>query len=187
MVCAKYRNTAHVTQIYGSSDSSQPKVFHGNTCAHEMNVLSTASVLPRTVADVNDMLTVVFVGAGKFDPNTLRQYFEIRKRKVWRFLLWLTKNNRLYKSITLDSNIMDTYPDDDLLPDIQHCIFEDNNTNTTETFAEETSGFEHHPAEIVSDENSDSHDSTSLLLLEKWASLIWIVLKLVVELQPHEH
>ena len=62
---------------------------------------------------------------------------------------------------------MDTYPDDDLLPDIQHHIFEDNNTNATETFAEETSGFEHHLAEIVSDENSDSHDSTSLLLLEK--------------------
>ena len=46
MVCAKYRNTAHVTRIYGCSDPSQPKVFHGNTCAHEMNVLSTASVLP---------------------------------------------------------------------------------------------------------------------------------------------
>ena len=56
MVCAKYRNTAHVTRIYGSSDPSQPRVFHGNTCAHEMNVLSTATVLPRTVADMNDII-----------------------------------------------------------------------------------------------------------------------------------
>jgi hypothetical protein len=41
MVCAKYRNTAHVSRIYGSpdSDASQPKIFHGNTCAHEMNVV----------------------------------------------------------------------------------------------------------------------------------------------------
>ena len=46
MICAKYWNTAHITCIYRSSDPSQPKVFHGNTCAHEMNVLSTASVLP---------------------------------------------------------------------------------------------------------------------------------------------
>ena len=105
MVCAKYRNTAHVSRIYGSSDPSQPKIFHGNTCAHEMNVLSTASVLPRTVSDVNDMLTIVFVGAGKFDPNCLRQMFTIRKRKVWSFLLWLTTYNRLYVDIALDSLI----------------------------------------------------------------------------------
>lgn len=32
MVCAKYRNTVQITRIYGSSDSSQPKVFHGNRC-----------------------------------------------------------------------------------------------------------------------------------------------------------
>lgn len=32
--------TAHVARIYGSSDSSQPKVlFHGNACSHEMNIL----------------------------------------------------------------------------------------------------------------------------------------------------
>ena len=46
MTCAKYWNTVHITCIYRSSNPSQPKVFHSNTCAHEMNVLSTASVLP---------------------------------------------------------------------------------------------------------------------------------------------
>ena len=54
---------------------------------------------------------------------------------------------------------MNTYPNDDLLPDIQHHIFEDNNTNATDTFAEETSGFEHYPAEIVRETNIDSHES----------------------------
>ena len=77
MVCAKYRNTAHVSHIYGSSDASQPKVFHGNTCAHEMNVLSTATVLPHTVADINGMLTIMFMGAGKFEPCCLTQMFTI--------------------------------------------------------------------------------------------------------------
>jgi hypothetical protein len=37
-VCAIYSNTAVVTRLYQSSDPSQPTVFHGNTCAHEMNV-----------------------------------------------------------------------------------------------------------------------------------------------------
>ena len=32
MICAKYQNMVHVTRIYRSSDPSQPKVFHGNTC-----------------------------------------------------------------------------------------------------------------------------------------------------------
>ena len=35
--------------------------FHGNTCAHEMNVLSNATVLPCTAADVNDMLSVTLL------------------------------------------------------------------------------------------------------------------------------
>ena len=110
-----------------------------------MNVLSTASVLPRTVSDVNDMLTIVFVGAGKFDPNCLRQMFTIRKRKVWGFLLWLTTYNRLYLDIALDSNIMDTYPDHGLLPGIEHRVFENHTSDSSEIFAEETAGFsEHH-------------------------------------------
>ena len=108
MVCAKYQNTAHVSRIFGSSDPAQPKVFHGNPCAHEMNVLLTASVLPRMFSDVNDMLTVVFVGAGKFDPNCLAQMFTVRKEKIWHLLLWLTTYNRLYVDIPLDCTIMGT-------------------------------------------------------------------------------
>ena len=51
MACAVYCDTAHISCIYQSSDPSQPCVFHGNTCAHDMNVVSTATVLPHTVAD----------------------------------------------------------------------------------------------------------------------------------------
>jgi hypothetical protein len=72
MACAIYRNTAHISHIYQSSDPSQPRVFHGNTCAHDMNVVSTATVLPRTPDDVNDMLSVVFIGPGKYKPDCLK-------------------------------------------------------------------------------------------------------------------
>jgi hypothetical protein len=97
MVCAIYRNTAHITRLYGSSDPAQPTVLHGNTCAHDMNTTSTASVLPRTPADVNGMLSVVFVGAKKLEPKSLGKMFRVRKKKVWDFLLWL-KDHRLYVS-----------------------------------------------------------------------------------------
>jgi hypothetical protein len=80
MVCAIYRNTAHVTRLYGSSDPAQPTVLHGNTCAHDINVVSTASVLPRTPADINsNLLIIVFIGAGKLKVENLRHMFRVRK------------------------------------------------------------------------------------------------------------
>ncbi len=71
MVCAIYRTTAHVIRLYESSEATQPFVYHGNSCAHEVNVVSTASVLPRTPGDINSTLTVVFIGRGKFDPKRM--------------------------------------------------------------------------------------------------------------------
>ena len=67
MVCAIYRNTAPISCIYQSSDPSQPRVFHGNTCAPDMNVISTATVLPCTLDDINDVLSVIFIGSGKYN------------------------------------------------------------------------------------------------------------------------
>ncbi|KAG2040728.1 hypothetical protein BDR03DRAFT_1007901 [Suillus americanus] len=61
-ICAIHNTMAHVTRLFQSSDPLQPKVFHGNICAHDMNIVSTASVLPRTPADVNGFLSIVFVG-----------------------------------------------------------------------------------------------------------------------------
>jgi len=165
MVCAKYRNTAHITRIYQSSDPSQPKVFHGNTCAHDMNIVSTASVLPRTPADINGMLSVVFIGPGRFKPDSLGPLFKIRKSKVWRFLLWLKEHNRLYIDMTLDPDIMDLYPDHGILPGLGHNVFEDHDTDVRTVFAEETAGFAEHPAEALTGSSCDS--DAPLILLEK--------------------
>ncbi|KAG1876577.1 hypothetical protein DFJ58DRAFT_712827 [Suillus subalutaceus] len=109
-VCALYLITAH------SSDPTQPRVFHGNTCAHEMNTVSTASVLPRMPSDVNGFLSVIFIGPEQFDPSRLRTFFRVRKHKIWSFLVWLKHHNALYASIPLDASIMDLYPSDGPLP-----------------------------------------------------------------------
>ncbi|KAG2746806.1 hypothetical protein P692DRAFT_20849406 [Suillus brevipes Sb2] len=120
-ICAIYCVTAHVTRLFQSSDPAQPKVFHGNTCAHDMNVISTASVLPRTPSDVNGLLSIIFVGPGKFNLNQLGTVFRVRKRKIWSFLTWLKHHNRLYSSIPLDSEVMSMYPEDDILPGLSDC------------------------------------------------------------------
>ncbi|KAH7921152.1 hypothetical protein BV22DRAFT_1107344 [Leucogyrophana mollusca] len=121
-VCAIYCITAHVTRLFQSSDPSQPRVFHGNTCAHEMNYVSTASVLPRTPADINGFLSIVFVGPGKFDPSKMGTVFRVRRAKIWSFLVWLKYHNRLYADIELDVNALHEYPEDGILPGLSEQI-----------------------------------------------------------------
>ncbi|KAF8228866.1 hypothetical protein L208DRAFT_1072063, partial [Tricholoma matsutake] len=127
MTCAVYRYTAHVSCLYQSSDPSQPRVFHGNTCAHDMNVVSTATVLPQTPDHVNKMLSVVFIGPGKYKKECLKNMFHIRKKKVWDFLVWLkdVAKNPLYTSIILDPHNADLYPDDDTLPGLDQLVVHD--------------------------------------------------------------
>ncbi|KAG1826402.1 hypothetical protein EV424DRAFT_1306470, partial [Suillus variegatus] len=116
MVCAVYRNTAHVTQLYQSTDAAQPFILHGNTCVHETNVISTVTVLPHTPADINGMLSVVFVGPAKLTDKSLKTMFQVRKKLVWAFLRWLCTHNCLYWNVRLDKDIMDEYPEDGPMP-----------------------------------------------------------------------
>ncbi|KAI6167448.1 hypothetical protein EDD17DRAFT_1773806 [Pisolithus thermaeus] len=116
-ICAIYCTTAHITCLFHSADLSQPKVFHGNTCAHDMNIVSTASVLPCTPTDVTGLLSVVFVGPSKFNPKQLGTIFHVCKAKIWAFLLWLKHHNRLYAKIPLDVNIVTLYPDNNIIPE----------------------------------------------------------------------
>ena len=165
MVCARYRYTAHITRLFQSSDPALPNVLHGNTCAHEMNVVSTTSVLPRTPSDVNETLSVVFVGPGKFRREFLKDVYRIRKQKVWRFLTWLTTHNLLYLDMHLDKKILDLYPEDDILPGIAENVVEDHVSDVSQIFLEETAGPSEHPAELLKDPISKSDEP--FVFLEK--------------------
>lgn len=158
MVCSVYRNTAHVSRIYQSSDPLQPRVFHGNTCAHEMNVASTASVLPRTPDDVNGMLSVVFIGPGRYKKDCLYNMFHVRKNKVWRFLHWLKYDacNPLYADIVLDPIAASLLPDDGVLPGLDDRVIHDTSLDVKSTFDTETAGPDDHPAlQVQQDPDSD--------------------------------
>ena len=165
MVCSIYRNTAHITRLYGSSDPSQPTILHGNTCAHEMNVISTASVLPRTPSDINGMLSVVFVGAGKLNAESLHKMFRVRKKKVQEFLCWLKHHNHLYTNVPLDSDIINLYPEDGTLPGIENHIIQDDETNPEHAFSD------HHAqlfkSEINSESNLNIETNNDAVLLDK--------------------
>ncbi|KAG2108181.1 uncharacterized protein F5147DRAFT_577018, partial [Suillus discolor] len=122
-VCALYCIMAHVTHLFQSLDPTQPRVFHGNTCAHEMNTMLTATVLPRTPTDVNGFLSVVFIGPEKFDPMRMGTLFRVRRQKIWTFLIWLRYHNTLYANIPLDSSVMSLYPEDGPIPGLaEHVV-----------------------------------------------------------------
>ncbi|KAL1690788.1 hypothetical protein GGG16DRAFT_55089, partial [Schizophyllum commune] len=127
MVCSLYRTTAHVTRLFRSADERSPRVFTGNSCAHDMNIVSTASVLPRAPDDVNNMLSVIFVGPGKFRMSMLgcQNMFRFRKSKAIALLKYLHSSNRLYHHIPMDYSIFDKYPDDDTFPGLDERIILD--------------------------------------------------------------
>jgi hypothetical protein len=68
-----------------------------------MNIVSTAHVLPRTLSDINGLLSVVFI-----EPvmrlDKVKTMFRIHKRLVWAFLLWLKEHNVLYDMIEMDGD-----------------------------------------------------------------------------------
>jgi hypothetical protein len=156
MVCAQYHYTAHVTCLFQSHNPALPNVLHGNTCAHEMNVVSTASVLPQTPADINETLSIMFIGPGKFQTEYLKDVYRICKAKVWDFLLWLTTHNLHYMNMPLDKSILDEYPEDDALPGIENNIVEDNISDSSQIFLNETAGPSEHTAEVLKDSHTDT-------------------------------
>ena len=85
MVCTKYRNMAHITCIYQSSDPLQPKVFHGNMCAHDMNVVSTTSVLPHTRLISMVCSALSLLGRKNLNLNILAQCLKFANEKSGNF------------------------------------------------------------------------------------------------------
>ncbi|KAK0440472.1 uncharacterized protein EV420DRAFT_1253051, partial [Desarmillaria tabescens] len=113
MVCAIYRCTCHVTRLFHMGKNDQPRVFHSNTCAHDLNFVSTATVLPRVPADVKGMLSIIFVGLRQ-PLKSLKTLYHIRKDKVWDFLICLVANNPLYLKIELSRAHLLLYENDEI-------------------------------------------------------------------------
>ncbi|KAG1901584.1 uncharacterized protein F5891DRAFT_1187440 [Suillus fuscotomentosus] len=108
----------------------KPRVSHGNTCAHEMNTVSTTNVLPHTHADVNGFLSVVFIGPEKFDPKQFGSLFCVWKQKIWDFL-------------------------DGPIPGLDAHVVEDHELNVDSVFNLKTAGFSEHPTTLFTQSPAD--------------------------------
>ncbi|KAJ3909347.1 hypothetical protein F5879DRAFT_791812, partial [Lentinula edodes] len=128
MACAIYHTSAHVARIYGSSNAGDSLQLHGNVCAHALDICSVAKKLPWSPADVNDLISIVFVSKAKLKHDDLRKlkpYF-VRRSVIRMLLSDLCHRNRLYTGLyTLDNSMLELYPDNDLLPGLQERIVYD--------------------------------------------------------------
>ena len=120
-------------------------------------------------ADVNGSIGVVFLGPKHMNAEDLGPIFHVRKEKVWAFLLWLVKNNRLYADINLDKDILALYPKDGPLPGVVESVIHDHTSNVSHVFHKETAGFDLHPASLLleSDPTSDSNSKSDVIMIEK--------------------
>jgi hypothetical protein len=174
-ICALFRVTADVARLHNAEqDETMPFRLVGNTCAHPANVPSTASILPRTPADINGHLTVVFVGK-KFDKKKLPPLFRVRRSVIERFLRFLALHNPLYRNVPISDEILSLYPEDDILPGLADAVIVSNPMNPVSTLLQETASFEAHPANVIAEPSSTlplskthstADDDTSPVLIE---------------------
>jgi hypothetical protein len=128
-----------------------------------MNMVSTATVLPRTPTDINGFLSVIFIGPKKFDARCFGSLFQVCKQKVWKFLIWLCHHNPLYASIPLDSDIMSLYPEDGPMPGLDRRVVEDRELNADCVFHLETVGFVEHPSSLCIDSSKNVSDHSFMV------------------------
>lgn len=151
MACALYRTTAHVVRLYGSDSPTEPFVLRGSTCAHALDTPSLAKVLPRTPADVNDLISVAFLGPGPLHPDKLTEVFKVRKSKIISFLTFLRTNNPLYKDIDISEEHLSQYPEEEALPGLVESVIVNIDPHNRALFDVETAGFHDHPSVIASE------------------------------------
>ncbi|KAJ3762342.1 hypothetical protein EV360DRAFT_35918, partial [Lentinula raphanica] len=124
MACALYRTTAHVTRLYNSSSPTDPLQLHGNACAHPLDVVNHANSLPWSPADLNQMLSVIFVGPRKLSISELNKLpqFIVRAPVIRKLYEHLRLHNRLYIDMPFDDNAYAAYPEYGILPGFEKRI-----------------------------------------------------------------
>ncbi|EJD34424.1 hypothetical protein AURDEDRAFT_76181, partial [Auricularia subglabra TFB-10046 SS5] len=121
-ICAINVVSCKIVRLHGSSNPENPFVLYGNTCAHPLNVVETARLLPRAPCDIAGRLGVIFVGPKKYKPKALGEVFRVRRYKIIAFLRWLVANNKLYSRMPIDPSVFDQYPVDGPLPGVDDRI-----------------------------------------------------------------
>ena len=102
----------------GISTISQ-SAFRGHIIVYPQNPSSVASFLPPNIEEVTSLICILFIGSTKPTLKWLHENAKplaVRANKIRAALVWLKQNNKLYKDITLDEDVLQSLPEDGILP-----------------------------------------------------------------------
>ena len=91
----------------------------GHTIIYPQEPDKLASLLPPSIEETLTFICVVFVGKSKMTNTWLREKAKplvVRREKVRSALVWLKRNNPLYKDIEISESNLDSLPLEDVLP-----------------------------------------------------------------------
>ncbi|KAJ3817600.1 hypothetical protein F5880DRAFT_1437973, partial [Lentinula raphanica] len=127
---ARCRSKCWIIQLKEDSDN-QPGVttqrgFKGNIIIYPQQVSDIASVLPPDLNELAAPICVVFVGSHPPSREWLRtkaKPLAVRPAVVRDALVWLKKSNSLYDDVTINTKLLDSLPDEFILPvHIEHVL-----------------------------------------------------------------
>jgi len=120
ILLSQYQLKAKIFKIYGHYYESQLKIV-GNVISFQQSMDQLLKCLP----DTNQLksIRVIFVGS-KLKKSDLQRIFHVRKEKIKKALVWLQKNNPLYKDILIDEFEINKLPENDIPNDVIFDIIE---------------------------------------------------------------
>jgi uncharacterized protein DUF6570 len=91
----------------------------GNVITFPQNVSDIAKSLPLSTNTLPDIIKIVFVGQTLPKKDQARTILTVRREIIRKALIWLHKNNTLYKNIDINHLLIDTLP----INDIPDCLW----------------------------------------------------------------
>lgn len=112
--------------------------FRGHIIVYPQNPSSIASFLPPRIEEITSLICILFIGSTK---PTLKWLYEkakplaVRAGKVRNALVWLKRHNTLYQDIILNETVLDSLPENGILPfHIEHIPSKKNQDSLTSTY-----------------------------------------------------
>ncbi|KAJ6575715.1 hypothetical protein DFH09DRAFT_915178, partial [Mycena vulgaris] len=98
----------------------------GHIIVYPQRPSAIAKTLPPSVEDIITPICVIFVGSSPPTPEWLKTKASpliVRKERVLNALSWLKTHNHLYADVAIDPTVLDSLPEQAMLPfHVQHII-----------------------------------------------------------------
>src|SRR5271168_827553 len=115
-------------------------------------------ILPSPDLQFHDHIRIIWTGKTEPTVDDLKPFVEVRKEKVIRALLWLCQHNILYKSVTINHELIDQWAESFIPPVLQEAVVnvpEASDSDERGTYAGDMDGFAENDLHNALDDMAD--------------------------------